>query len=53
MSFVMPPISLSVFPKVYGNDFTNTGTGVVVAMQLPQGLVCGNSCSDGNCDATG
>lgn len=47
-------LSLSfVVDQVYGNEFTNTGTGVIVARQLPQGIVCGNSCTDGVCDVIG
>ena len=39
--------------QVYGNKFTNTGTGVIVARRLPQGVICGNTCSDGVCHVVG
>eukprot|EP00752_Nemacystus_decipiens_P009246 g8259.t1 len=35
---------------VYGNVFTNTEAGAIKSRQHPQGIICGNSCSDGDCD---
>ena len=34
---------------VYGNDFTNAEEAAIKSRQHPQGLICGNSCSDGDC----
>lgn len=35
---------------VYGNDFTNTEAGAIKSRQHPQGIICGNSCADGDCN---
>eukprot|EP00903_Cladosiphon_okamuranus_P016219 g14966.t1 len=34
---------------VIGNDFTNTEAGSIASRVHPQGFICGNSCSDGDC----
>lgn len=35
---------------VYGNDFTNTEEGAIKSRQHPQGIICGNTCTDGDCN---
>ncbi|CAN0194941.1 unnamed protein product, partial [Hapterophycus canaliculatus] len=37
---------------VYGNVFTGTSVGSIKARQDPQGIICGNSCEDGECDVS-
>ncbi|CAM9262723.1 unnamed protein product [Pylaiella littoralis] len=35
---------------VYGNDFSETEGGSIKARRDPQGVICGNSCTDGDCE---
>ncbi|CAN0435842.1 unnamed protein product, partial [Ectocarpus fasciculatus] len=37
---------------VYGNSFRETGDGSIKARRDPQGVICDNSCQDGDCDVS-
>lgn len=36
--------------QVYGNEFSETENGAIKARNDPQGVICDNSCKDGDCD---
>ncbi|CAN0385323.1 unnamed protein product, partial [Ascophyllum nodosum] len=39
--------------SVYGNDFYNCGEGSIKVVTENQGLICGNTCDEGNCELYG
>lgn len=50
---ILPSRPIISCDQVYDNHFESTGIGSVKAMQEPQGIVCANTCEDGNCDTVG
>ncbi|CAM9604888.1 unnamed protein product, partial [Ectocarpus fasciculatus] len=45
-------ITYGVDNHVYGNSFRETGDGSIKARRDPQGVICDNSCEDGDCDVS-
>ncbi|CBN76927.1 FirrV-1-B30 precursor [Ectocarpus siliculosus] len=45
-------ITYGVDNHVYGNSFRETGDGSIKARRDPQGVICENSCEDGDCDVS-